>query len=650
MTTEQKSTSAAQFITLNCSGGISLGAYMAGVFYELTREAVKPNPKLVIDIITGASAGAMSGVLAAYCLLGGEQLSTENDQENTDYSYEKSVFYQAWVQQADIQKIDSFKVMLSSIVEGFKVTINSYINAFQEIKASFTSKNSNKKPRLESKGNLSLLSGEAIENIAQLVGWKGFDQSGQPVVDSGKVPQIVKPDEVPKTKLETKPLVLLMTLTNLQGLLEKRTLINSQNTLAGNHEIKEIETITSAETRVFHFYSGLPQEKMNEMWAKAVVGGLASGAFPVAFPPISDTSNITSQNLKNLSDDYFEPETNREKLKAQELEGIREDDTHLTFLYSDGGILNGLPLIRGIDLVNQLDFQFNQPECDKFQQEFLKNQQGRKPERLHVYIRPIPVEALTSERRLTKEYFSMFEVALSALTLPRAEHDPIRLQEIKERNQKVELKQQILNKLKTKIDENLSQIQDVLEEVIPEQEIKLSPITPAIIHKIPGLKNHPNYKHLDSIYTEFLNSIKNRQTERAEALLTSDFLGAFGGFFDKRYREHDFLIGRLSGITWLHLYCDNVEVEGLDVLSEQIKEKKILLEEDPTPSNLKLSQKIRIARIFLRAVRILVIEAKVVGTIWILVLGILKLPLILTIALLEFFVSLIFAILAVFGL
>ncbi|MBD1945692.1 patatin-like phospholipase family protein, partial [Coleofasciculus sp. FACHB-712] len=62
MKTETKSAQTPKLITLNCSGGISLGAYMAGVFYELTKESVKAEPKVIIDIITGSSAGAMSGV------------------------------------------------------------------------------------------------------------------------------------------------------------------------------------------------------------------------------------------------------------------------------------------------------------------------------------------------------------------------------------------------------------------------------------------------------------------------------------------------------------------------------------------------------------------------------------------------------------
>jgi Patatin-like phospholipase len=621
MTAKKISTNSPQFVTLNCSGGISLGAYMAGVFYELTKEAAKPNSKLVIDIITGASAGAMSATLAAYCLLKGK---VEDD-------YKNSVFYRAWVEQADIQAIDSWKVMFDSFVEGFKVTIESYRDAFQQIKDSFGNQNPTQQPKLESKGNLSVLSGEAIERIAQLIGLKKFEPYTEIKIDS---------DEVPKINSETKPLVVLMTLTNLQGLLETRKLIDSQSFLSEVQKIEKIKTITSEETRIFAFSSKLPQETMNNMWGKAVVGSLASGAFPIAFPPIPDTSTISSLNLENLSDDYFEPNANRQKLRSKnELGGIYEDEQHLTFLYSDGGILDGLPLIRGIDLANRLDFNLDPLKNPEFQQEFLKDRVEDKPERLHIYIRPIPVENLKSEPRLTRKYFSMFEVAFSGLTLPREEHDPIRLREVRERNQKVELKQQLLNEFKTKLSEQFSKVKEVLEEVIPEKEVKISPITPAIIQNLSDFGE--DFKKL---YNALPKTIQEKlKVGDAAALLASDFLGAFGGFFEQKYRDRDFLLGRLSGISWLKLHCDGVTIAGIDTLTQKIEAQKSLFDKDPTPSNLKLSQKIRIARILLRAVRILIIEIKVIGTPWILGSILIKFPLILLVAILEVAISLIFA-------
>jgi hypothetical protein len=126
----------------------------------------------------------------------------------------------------------------------------------------------------------------------------------------------------------------------------------------------------------------------------------------------------------------------------------------------------------------------------------------------------------------------------------------------------------------------------------------------------------------------------------AAELLASDFLGAFGGFFDERYRAHDFLIGRICGITWLIEQC-NVEIDEQEVqtIVGQIKTK--LLKEDPKPSDLKLSQKIMIGRIVLRALRIVVIESKIIGLTWILILGILKLSVIFLLAVLELLVTLI---------
>jgi predicted acylesterase/phospholipase RssA len=609
MTAKQISTTPAQFITLNCSGGISLGAYMAGVFYELTREAVKPDSKLVIDLVTGASAGAMSATLAAYCLLKG----------NVEEDDKKSVFYQAWVERADIQAIDSWQATIDSFVEGFKVTIDSYRDTFQQIK------NSHQKPKLESKGNLSILSGEAIESIAQMIGLKKFEPYKELEVNS---------DEVPKIHSQTKPLVLLTTLTNLQGLLSKIP------------KIEEIKTITSAETRIFAFSAKLPQEKMNDMWGKAIVSSLASGAFPSAFPPIPDTSNINSFNLENLSDDYFVPNTNRQQLRSKdELRGIHKDEQHLTFLYSDGGILNGLPLIRGIDLANQLDFNLDPLQNLDFQKEFLKDRVVDKPERLHIYIRPIPVENLKSEPRLTQKYFSMFEVASSGLTLSKEEHDSIRLREVRERNQKVELKYKLLEEFKTKIGEKFNDIKSVLEEVIPEREVKLSPITPAIIQKLAD-----SGEEFKKLYHALPKTIQEKlKIGDAAALLASDFLGAFGGFFDQKYRDRDFLLGRLSGITWLKIHCKGVAIAGIDTLAEQIEKQQSLFDQDPTPSNLKLSQKIRIARILLRSVRILIIETKVIGTFWILLSILIKFPSILLIAILEVALTLVFTLLAAIG-
>ncbi|MBD1841420.1 patatin-like phospholipase family protein [Coleofasciculus sp. FACHB-501] len=628
MKTETKSAQTPKVITLNCSGGISLGAYMAGVFYELTKESVKAEPKVIIDIITGSSAGAMSGVIAAYCLLQGKVDPPFKSDQRLKFSEEehKSPLYQAWVEQADIQKIDSFSVMLSSFKDGCQATIESFADSFEATlekykkssnplrkgfyKLFHRSKASKSTPEAKrEKTNLSVLSGEAIEKIAELV---------------------IKPPQITEN---TKPLALLMTLTNLQGLLEQINLTDAQG-----HLEQEIETITSSETRQFLFHSGIPQETMNKMWGKAVMGGRASGAFPVAFPPIWDHSDISSINLKDLSDDYFKT-PKRQELKEEGLGAVREskaDDTHLVFLYTDGGILDGLPILKGIELENDLrSNQIHKKErSSQFQEEFTAQQPSINTERLHVYIRPVPVENLNSAKRLTQGEFSTLEVGLSGLTLPKSEHDSLRLREILKRNQLALAKEKLIEAIEDKNFGDISQIEKIIEEAIPYRHIKLRPITPAIIGEIANSRSN-GISRLQLIYDNLPKNIKaSLQEGSAAELLASDFLGAFGGFFDKRYRDHDFLLGRICGITWLHQYC-NVEITEaeVDTIVRQIK--KYLLAQDPQPADLKLSQKIRIARIVLRALRIVLTESKIIGLIWLFVFGILKVLAISGLAILE---------------
>ncbi|MBD2740794.1 patatin-like phospholipase family protein [Coleofasciculus sp. FACHB-1120] len=634
MKTETQSAQAPKLITLNCSGGISLGAYMAGVFYELTKESVKSEPKVIIDIITGSSAGAMSGVIAAYCLLQGKVDPPFQSNQLLKFAEEehKSPLYQAWVQQADIQKIDSFSVMFSSFKDGFQATIESFTDSFEAtierykrssnplrrgihklLHRSISSKLTPEAKR--KKTTLSVLSGEAIEKIAELV---------------------IKPPQITEN---TKPLALLMTLTNLQGILEEINLTDSQ----GNLE-QEIETITSSETRQFLFHAGIPQEKMNKMWGKAVMGGRASGAFPVAFPPIWDHSDISSINLKDLSDDYFKT-PKKQELKEEGLGAVREsiaDNTHLVFLYTDGGILDGLPILKGIELENNLRSKQipNNERSSQFQEKFTAQQPSINTERLHVYIRPVPVENLNSAKRLTQGQFSTLEVGLSGLTLPKAEHDSLRLREIQEQNQLALAKRKLLEAIEKKNLEDMNQVKQIIEEAIPYRHIKLRPITPAILGEIANSESSNTISKLKPIYDNLPKNIKNSLQEGSVAeLLASDFLGAFGGFFDKRYRDHDFLLGRICGITWLHQYCD-VEITEAEVDTIVRQSKKYLLERDPQPSDLKLSQKIRIARIVLRALRIVLTESKIIGLMWLFVFGILKVLAISGLAILEILATL----------
>lgn len=551
-------------VTLNCSGGISLGAYMAGIFYELIKEAVKPDSKIIVDIITGASAGAMTGAIAAYYLL------RENREQMLNEPVEDNIFYKAWVEKIDMEGIDRL---------GFA----------------------------PEDGQWSLLSGNKIAEIAELLQQK------------------------PLAIEKTQPLALLMTLTNLQGLLKE--------TGFKTEDEEPIRVLSSAETRLFLFNKKLPVETIDSMWKKVLIGGRASGAFPVAFPPVPDDSLIDSPNLKNLVDDYRDL-YNTDFLK--DIVGSDPNKKEFIFSYTDGGVLDGLPICKGIQIENDLLSNKHYPSDDnpfkEYWAELRLNPDGIKlnldkdvtqneNRRRYVYIQPKPVNKLETlqkeEPSLFQKYFPMLTVAIKALTLTKAEHDAIRLQEIRERNEdykrEFEKRKNLRDLLRSQFGSLSPEIENKLEEPLPYRFIQLNRISPGIIRKIKGITK---LKAIDTALSK--NSYIQGKLDKGDTagLLASDFFGAFGGFFDKRYREHDFLLGRLSGLVWLHQRCSDLQISDIEIqnLVEQIDgvHGQKFLDEDPTLSSLQTSQQIRVVRIFLRFIRIVLIEATLGGKFWLL--------------------------------
>lgn len=562
-------------VTLNCSGGISLGAYMAGVFYELIREATQDNPAICIDIITGASAGAMTGVIAAYYLLNeqAKELLKENN-------IPQNGLYQAWVEKADIKRIDHL---------GFK-------------------------PQIDEKTGCrhwSVLSGSYLKELAE---------------------EVVSPSKL-RITAQTRPLALLMTLTNLSGLLKDT-----------NDPQNQFKSITNAETRLFLFHPGLAgdRSKAQKMWEKVLLGGRASGAFPVAFPPVGDDSDPDSYNLLNCTADYQPP--NKPELNNV---CVQQADGRYKFLYSytDGGILDGLPINKGIAFFKQLIAknpfanQEAQGFSDEYKKQFLEFQtqwrstygagdQKNPSNRKYVYIQPSPVQNLNSNPALTTKCFSMLKVGLKGLTLPKAEHDTLRLQNIRDFNEVIEKRQHLIQVLQDK-DCLSEEIQEILDQAIPFIPVDLERIDPTIIS---SLKNHSNPK-LRQLYAEIIRKAGFEMKLAgldSEGLLASDFFGAFGGFFDRRYREHDFILGRLSGLAWLHQNCPSINTPVPSDLIDQIQVRILTKEPGLTPSGW-----LRVARMALRTLRILLIEARNRNMFWNIVMTTLRYPSIAVLIILE---------------
>ncbi len=546
-------------VTLNCSGGIALGAYMAGVFTELVTAALRPpgdgaEAPIRIDTITGASAGAMTGLIAARCLLQDPQASLAelDDDRGSDRpgaAEPRNRFYRAWVRRADIGALTRYAEEEALLRQASRT------GPLQ-------------RPRL------GLLSGASIAAIAEDVGgtWRAEDLPGM------------------RRALERRSLALLMTVTNLQGVLRVGA--------------DDLRTVSSAETRRFLFHGAMPElapgltpaealEPLSRRWRKATDSARASGAFPLAFPPVSNESDPGSINLdlnpasralyaaEALAQQGTAEATDPDRVCRLPAAAGRADPAaaglRLRFDYTDGGVLDGLPILKGIGLLNQLTAP---PPADAELQAFAADWHRAPPEeaqRRFVYVQPIPVTDLRSSPSLLRPFFGALASALAGLLYPKAEHDHLRLEQIEEINRLVAQRERLIEDLGLAPDDPQALR---LRQVLPHRRVQLDPIDPVLPFRSAASGSKP-FRELLLEETAALmgRPVPAAPTDEAEALarfetllgkrspdlpeprgavapadlLASDVLGAFGGFFNERYRRHDYLIGRLSGLAWLGL-------------------------------------------------------------------------------------------------
>jgi hypothetical protein len=91
-------------LAITISGAVSLGAFEAGALYEVLRSLEHHNKclevddenRIEIDVLTGSSAGGMSAVILAHKLL------YDKDELGRPYN---NALYRAWVEQADLSKL-----------------------------------------------------------------------------------------------------------------------------------------------------------------------------------------------------------------------------------------------------------------------------------------------------------------------------------------------------------------------------------------------------------------------------------------------------------------------------------------------------------------------------------------------------------------
>lgn len=469
-------------VTLNCSGGISLGTYMAGVIYELVKEARSDKPLIEIDVITGASAGAITGLIAAYYLLvpkGTLESSTQN------------AFYEIWVKQSNI----------TTLRQGLKIG-GWFSKTDEDIKGVYRS----------------IFTSEPIKEKARQLLQKHHLELTE---------EVLKKRE--ENEDSPKPLALIMTVTNLSGLLKTSKSHNNK------------KAISYSETRRFLFSSQLRQNhtRLTQVWEKALLSAQASSAFPGAFLPVIDESTADNYNFDDCNDNYSDEFEQQGSKICITNNGKRK----FKFAYTDGGVLDNLPIIEGISFLGDLlqrrtlkkDRQHTK-DLTAFRKEW-GQAQGRKSleqRRKHIYIQPSPFKSLEDSQDLRENHFSWLNIIGKGLKIPHLEHDHLRLEDIESINETYQafedLKQYCSDPAK-------------VDEKNPYLKVELADIDPSLLFAKDSL--------LPEISANLMERMQLETPPSCKEVLASDILNGFGGFFQESYRKHDFLLGRLSALTWL---------------------------------------------------------------------------------------------------
>ncbi|MGC5197675.1 hypothetical protein, partial [Aphanothece microscopica] len=167
----------------------------------------------------------------------------------------------------------------------------------------------------------------------------------------------------------------------------------------------------------------------------------------------------------------------------------------LRFDYTDGGVLDGLPILKGIGLLNQLASLDPGPapmpaaqgdgadrELTTFAADWFRNP-PEEANRRFVYVQPIPVTDLRSNAALLRRFFGALASALAGLTYPKAEHDHLRLEQIETINRQVARRDDLIQQVGPASPEA-----GHLREVLPFRTVSLDPIDPVLPFRSPSFR------------------------------------------------------------------------------------------------------------------------------------------------------------------
>ena len=493
-------------LAITIAGAVSLGSYEAGVLYELLRavrinneQAEKEggeNKKIYIDVLTGASAGAMTAAMVAQALM------YNGDSLNGEFN---NPLYQAWVEQ----------ISLLGLV----------------------------KMRWRERKWHSLFSSDLIAGI-------GRKMLIEPMKNpSGKShPAVEKINNVPDV------LRLGMAITNLNGI---DYMIPILGVLEGGFNYT-----SSVDDKRFELTPAGITEIQGALtktatWEEMCGTAIASGAFPVAFRPTAVDHAVEEYGTKL-------PEDENTWVQGQTYVDWGKRDSPRPFAHSDGGVLQNQPLGIAKDLVDAAVEARALRDLEGAQDAHRDSE-----DRLYVFVAPHSVKSTAEELTAGKiSIWDELKVLFSVFTRQAMFHDWITAEGV---NQKIGLldlrakelgdeiianrvtvttlqkSAQELNTLLMPGDrlKRLARLKDQYRVIYANVEKKCDAAAAnAFIEGIATLEAAAQLNDQDKM--KIVAVIANAKTE-----LMGSGLASFVGFFNKKFRMHDYWMGRVKAREYL---------------------------------------------------------------------------------------------------
>lgn len=487
-------------LAITIAGAVSLGSYEAGVLYELLRairfnneKATSEDTKIYIDVLTGASAGSMTAAMVA------QRLMYDGDSLNDEF---KNPLYQAWVEQISL---------LGLVRMGLK----------------------------ERKWH-SLFSSNLIGRIGHVMLIKSMDypswKSHAAIEKINGVPEVLR---------------VGMAITNLSG-------IDYMIPIVGIVE-KGFNYTSSVDDKRFEFrpkgiteIQGLTTRKGT--WDEMCEAAIASGAFPVAFRPGAVDHAVGEYGTRL-------PEDKTTWIQGKTYVDWGDLDSPRPFAHSDGGVLQNQPLGIAKDLVDQAVEARAVRKVDGIHRD--------SEDRLYVFVAPHSVKS--TAQTLTAEEISIWgelKALFSVYTRQAMFHDWITAEGV---NQKIRLLDERAIQLADEIlagkvtattlqkaaqelnvllmgngrQQHFDRLKDQYRAKYAEVERRVgSAAADAFIEGIATLEAAAELDDQDRM--KIIAVIANAKTD-----LMGGGLAAFVGFFNKKFRQHDYWMGRKKAREYL---------------------------------------------------------------------------------------------------